>query len=120
MSDGVQIEPSEVKNAGKTIETESAQARGALVPLFDSARPAASGNLGFATGAKLVALADLLKREMDSTITILDGTGHAIVSSAQALYNADNTHGMNIDTDNATGISRIATALNGLGKPPEQ
>lgn len=68
-----------------------------------------------------MALAESLKREMDSTITILAGTGSAIVSSAQALYNADiaPTPGMNIDADNATGISRIATALNGLGKPPK-
>ncbi|OBF17208.1 hypothetical protein A5725_24635 [Mycobacterium kubicae] len=116
--DFVQIAPAEVKNAGRTIESEAAAARAALVPLFDSAQPAASGNPGFVTGPKLVALADGLKREMESTITRLAGTGSAIVCSAQAIYNADNTHGMNIDSENADGISRIATALNGLGKPP--
>lgn len=92
--------------------------RAALVPLFDSAQPAASGNPGFVAGPKLVVLADGLKREMESTITRLAGTGNSIVSSAQAMYNADNTHGMNIDAENAEGVSRVATALNGLGKPP--
>lgn len=55
---------------------------------------------------------------MESTITKLAGRGSAIVSSAQAMHNADNTHGMDIDADNATGLSRVATALNGLGQPP--
>lgn len=117
--DGVEIRPHEVKTAGSTIEAEAAAARAAIVPLFDSAQPAAAGNPGFTTGQKLVALAASLEREMESTITILAGTGSSIVSSAQALYNADTTYHMNIDADNATGISRIATALNGLGKPPE-
>lgn len=116
--DFVQIAPTEVKNAGSTLETEAATARAALVPLFDSAQPAASGNPGFVTGPQLVALADSLKREMESTITRLAGTGSAIVSSAQAMYDADNTRGMNIDADNAAGLSRVATALNGLGQPP--
>lgn len=116
--DYVQIAPIEVKNAGGAVEAEAAVARAALVPLFDSAQPAASGNPGFVTGPKLVALADALKREMESTITRLAGTGNAIVSSAIAMYNADNTHGIDADADNATGLSRVATALNGLGKPP--
>lgn len=97
--DYAQIAPNEVKNAGSTIETEAAAARAALVPLFDSAQPAASGNPGFVAGPKLVVLADGLKREMESTITRLAGTGNSIVSSAQAMYNADNTHGMNIDAE---------------------
>lgn len=115
--DYVQIAPNEVKNAGSSIESEAATAWAALVPLFDSAQPAASGNPGFVTGPKLVALADALEREMESTITRLAGTGNAIVSSAKAMYYADNTHGIDADTDDATGLSRVATALNGLGKP---
>lgn len=114
--DYVQIAPIEVRNAGSTIEAEAAVARAALIPLFDSAEPAASGNPGLVTGPKLVAFADSLRRDMESTITRLAGTGNAIVTSAQAVYNADNTHG--IDADDATGLSRVATALNGLGKPP--
>ena len=117
--DEVRIAPHEVKNAGSTIENEAAQARAALVPLFDSAQPAATGNPGFVVGPTLVALADSFKREMDSTITVLARAGRTIVSSAQGLHSADTTHGMDIDADNATGVSRVATALNGLGKPPQ-
>jgi hypothetical protein len=87
--------------------------------LFDSALPAASGNPGFVTEPRLVALADALKREMESTVTILAGTGSSIVSSAQAMYNADTSMEWTSTPTNATGISRIATALTGLGKPPQ-
>ncbi|MGV9677074.1 hypothetical protein ACWDSJ_17495 [Nocardia sp. NPDC003482] len=108
--DEINIEPDRVGGSGTMIHTEAGTARTALDPLFDSAQPAADGNKGFATGAVLVKYAASLRGEIEDTITELETAGERIVSAAQTL------HGM--DVDNTTGFNRIATALNGLGKPP--
>lgn len=110
MGDGIDIEPDEVKTSGGTMKTEASEARSALTALFDSAQPAASGNKGFTTGPKLTALATLLKGELNDTIDELETTGGNIVASAQGVSATDD--------DTAEGASRIATALNGLGKQP--
>ena len=48
---------------------------------------------------------------LTSTITELETIGTSIVPAAQTMSSTDQAA--------ATGTSRIATALNGLGKPPE-
>ena len=78
--------------------------------MFDSAKPASDGNPGFATGPELVAFAESLRTEIDGSITDLVTMGQQIVAAARTLHTTD--------VDNAIGISRIATALNGLGAPP--
>ena len=62
MGDEINIAPDQVKGSGGTIHGEAEEARTALGPLFDSAGPAADGNLGFASGAKLVAFTASMKR----------------------------------------------------------
>ncbi|QKT07059.1 hypothetical protein HUN08_07505 [Gordonia sp. X0973] len=110
MTDRIEIRPTEVKNAGGTVNTEASEARGALAGLFDSAEPAAAGNPGFAAGPKLVAFNTLMKGEISSTIDDLSATADAIVASVEAIEQTDG--------QTAEGISRIASALNGLGKAP--
>ncbi|MEV6561516.1 type VII secretion target [Nocardia sp. NPDC051756] len=111
MTDEINIAPGEVKQSGSTISTEATEARTALKAMFDSAQPAADGNKGFASGPALVTYSNGLKTEMEGTITDLETTGQKIVAAAETLQG--------MDVDNATGISRVATALNGLGKPPQ-
>jgi hypothetical protein len=110
VGDEINIAPDQVKGSGGTIHTDAEEARTALGPLFDSAQPAADGNPGFAAGAKLVTYAASLRKELAGTITELETTGKNIVASAQTMSATDQ--------QTATGASRIATALNGLGKPP--
>lgn len=50
MSDRIDIAPAEVQHAGDVVSTQVQEARAALIGPFDSARPAALGNPGFATG----------------------------------------------------------------------
>ncbi|MFD3705002.1 hypothetical protein ACFWUP_17850 [Nocardia sp. NPDC058658] len=111
MSDKIDIAPDQVITSGGLLTTEADEATAALAPMFDSAEPAQNGNPGFETGAKLVALASLLKTELTDSITDLATAGQNIVTAANQLQN--------MDAGNATGISRIATALNGLGRPSE-
>ncbi|MEU7214796.1 hypothetical protein [Nocardia iowensis] len=108
--DEIVIKPEHVHSSGGAIETEAREARAALGPLFDSAQPAADGNKGFATGPKLVAYANSMKAEVEGTINEFATTAQQIVAAAQSMQA--------MDVDNATGVSRIATALNGLGQPP--
>ena len=106
----IDINPSGVKNAGAIIENEAGEARTGLIALFDSAQPAADGNDGFATGPALVAFANSMRSELDSTINELQSTGQRIVSAANRIESTDDA--------TAEGISRIATSLNGLGNQP--
>ncbi|MGC4961702.1 type VII secretion target [Gordonia sp. DT218] len=110
MSDRITIDPGAVRNAGAAIDAEAGEATAALTALFDSAHPAAEGNVGFATGAKLIAFADDLRSELDATISELSTTAHKIANGATQLERTD--------ADTAEGISRIATALSGLGNDP--
>ena len=110
MTDRIDINPSGVKNAGAIIENEAGEARAGLLALFDSAQPAADGNDGFATGPALVAFANSMRSELDSTINELLSTGQLIVAAANRIESTDDA--------TAEGISRIATSLNGLGNQP--
>lgn len=106
--DEIRIAPDQVASAGSMVTTEAAEARAAIAPLFDSAEPAAVGNRGFATGPKLVAFSDSVRSDFVSTIDELEATGNKIVTAAQSHQATE--------VDNAEGISRVATALNGLGR----
>ncbi|MCG5432532.1 hypothetical protein LV457_09535 [Mycobacterium sp. MYCO198283] len=105
--DEIRITPEQVASAGSTVAAEAEEARSAVAPLFDSAEAAAAGNRDFATGPKLVACNDDLRAHFASTVDELQQTGDKIVAAAQAHQATE--------VDNAEGISRIATALNGLG-----
>ncbi|MDL9936045.1 hypothetical protein QSJ18_04770 [Gordonia sp. ABSL1-1] len=110
MNDRIEIEPTAVKSAGGIISSEADEARRALIALFDSAQPAAAGNQGFDTGAKLAIFARMCESEINSTINDLVAVGNRIVSLASRIQAADG--------DTTEGISRVATALNGFGKSP--
>lgn len=110
MADEIVIKPEHVKTAGSTVATEAGEARAAVALLFDSAGAAAMGNRGFATGPKLVAYNDDLQTDFTTAVSDLEATGNEIVRSAQLMQV--------MDAENAEGLSRVATALNGLGGDP--
>ncbi|MGK2881685.1 MAG: hypothetical protein ACSLE6_13135 [Mycobacterium sp.] len=85
MTDRLDIERDGVTSAGSMMSTEADEATLVLPPLFDSAHPGAAGNAGFATGAKVIAFAELLRRQVESAITELATTGNSIVTSAQMV-----------------------------------
>lgn len=108
--DRINILPGEVATAGGVVTTEAGEASAAIGPLFDSAHPAALGNPGFSTGPVLVRYCDELRDDFETTVRELDALGREIVLAAQAHQATD--------AENADGLSRVASALNGLGLPP--
>ncbi|MDL9947995.1 type VII secretion target [Gordonia sp. ABSL11-1] len=110
MTDRITIDPASVRATGSRVDAEAGEARAALTGLFDSARPAADGNPGFATGPHLTAFARSLRSELETTIDDLSDTAHNVVNGAKTIERTDG--------DTAEGLSRLVTALNGLGHQP--
>lgn len=115
MGDRVSIRPTDVASTGGRVKSDSQEARRALVGLFDSAKPAADGNSGFATGPSLLRFVTGLRGEFNSTINELDTTATKIVDAARTVASTD--------AETAEGLSRIVSSLNGLrdsqiGGPP--
>ncbi|MGQ4614814.1 hypothetical protein [Nocardia sp. R7R-8] len=91
------MDPETARQAGKSISTNSSEARARLEKQFDKVAPAAAANEGWKSGPALVDFAYVRKNDMLSGLQELDSIGQKIVEVVTARVNVDERYAVSLD-----------------------